>query len=121
MNFNRPAYIAAYFGYEDMIKLLLEKNLINLNTRDLLASAIRGTQSHIVHLFIQAGCDIVLKNEKEETYLHFAAKEGNAEIATFLIEVGLSLDTEGIWGKTPSDYVFYSEDPALKKVFKSYE
>ena len=65
------------------------------------------------------GVDINAKDEKEWTYLHFAAKNGALAVAKVLVEKGISVDSLNIKNQTPLDVAVENENMEMVDVLSN--
>jgi len=93
-------------GHDDIIKLFFEKVKDNkVKSIALLNAATKGNYEFVKFLVNNKGADINAKNDKGETPLICALKNGYFDIAKFLIEKGANVNAkENIWGVTPLMY-----------------
>jgi ankyrin repeat protein len=114
--------LAAHFGNEDAVKLLLEYGAdINQRGQDgnldnmAIHAAIAGNHAHVVKLLLERGADITAKCEGEWrrgfTPLHVAAYFGRDTMIGLLLEAGADKTSVTEQGKTPYDLAIFREHP----------
>ncbi len=68
------------------------------------AKLLKLGHDEIVELLIASGADINAKDGKERTPLHFAAEEGESDVAAELMRLGADVNARDIIGRTPLDF-----------------
>lgn len=63
---------------------------------------VKHQNQSLVEALINRGVNLTVKNEDGDTALHVAARMGNVEIASMLLEAGSDVNAEGKGGATPS-------------------
>jgi TonB family protein len=63
--------------------------------------ALKGGHDDIVKLLVDAGANVRLKNNDEESALHIAAKNGRTEATRLLLDSGADITTYDATGRTP--------------------
>lgn len=63
--------------------------------------ALKGGHDDIVKMLLDAGVNVRLKNNDEESALHVAAKYGRADATRLLLEAGADITTYDATGRTP--------------------
>jgi len=102
-----PLHLAAFFGHEDAVRVLLEEGAdasvvarhVSLAVAPLHSAAAGGNAS-IVRLLLEAGADANARQEGGFTPLHSAARNGDRESAEALIEHGADTAAATDEGKT---------------------
>jgi len=90
---------AGEMGYEEVVKLLVERGDFDINKKDksyqspLLNAAKRG-QRAIVWLLINGGADVNTKNKQNETALYNAAFRGHSAVVQMLINAGADVNAK---------------------------
>jgi len=57
---------------------------------------------NIIKMLVENGANVNIKDSGQKwTALHFAAREGHADIVEFLIESGAEIDPQDVFGNTP--------------------
>jgi len=102
---NSALHLAAFFGRNEMVSMLL-KNGMDINTlnnlqRSALIFAIAGKHKEIVELLIEKGISVHAKDNEQRTPLHWCAIQGNAEVAEVLIKHGANVHETDSDLKTP--------------------
>lgn len=117
-----PIGLAAHFGHEDAVKLLLELGA-NINARGTdgnlnnmpIHAAIAGNHEHIVKLLIDQGADIHVKCEGSWrlgfTPLHVAAYFGRESMIRMLVDAGADRTATTDNGETPHDLAITRKHP----------
>ncbi|OUM66898.1 hypothetical protein PIROE2DRAFT_25786, partial [Piromyces sp. E2] len=86
-----PLYLACQFGFEDIVKLLVESganiNSINDDWTPIEIACSNGFIS-IVDYLLEKGANVHLKTPREYKLLHIATEENNLEMVKLLIEKG---------------------------------
>jgi ankyrin repeat protein len=115
-----PLGLAAHFGNEETVKLLLEYNA-DINTRSTdgnlnnmaIHAAIAGNHEHIVKLLIEHGANLSVKCEGKWrlgfTPLHVAAYFGRESIIRMLLKAGADKMARTDNGETPVDIAITRE------------
>lgn len=104
---NSPLLLAAKFGQEDVLRLLLETGKVdaNLQGQDYytpLSWAARNGHEAVVNLLISVGkADIHLQNRDGCTPLALASMEGSEAIVQALLDSGADIDSKDNNGSTP--------------------
>jgi uncharacterized protein len=105
-----PLHLAAFFGQEDAVRLLLERGAdANVVARHEslkvtpLHSAAAGGHSSVVGLLLEAGADANARQEGGFTPLHSAAQNGDRESAEALLDHGADATATTDEGRTPAD------------------
>lgn len=75
----------------------------------------------LVEALINRGVNLTVRNEDGDTALHVAARVGNVEIASLLLEAGSDVNAEGYGGATPSQCVGRSSDKRMEQVLRDWE
>lgn len=104
-----PLGIAAHFGKEDIVRILL-RNHANPN-----AYSQNGFQSYPIHaallnqhdniakMLIEAGAEVNVVQNSRISPLHIAAQQGNIDLIIILLENGAHIQIQNDQGKTASD------------------
>lgn len=104
-----PLHLAAFFGRESAVQLLLElgadANVVARHETLRVAplhSAAAGGHASIVGLLLEAGADSNVRQQGGFTPLHSAAQNGDRESAELLLERGADASAATADGKTPA-------------------
>lgn len=101
--------LAAYFGHEDVARLLLLKganpNIPSRNGYNVypIHSAVAANYTMLAKMLLEAGADINVVQMSGATPLHSAAHNGNIELLIVLLEAGANVHARMEDGKTPAD------------------
>ncbi len=104
-----PLSLAAYFGNEDLTRLLLLKgadpNIPSKNGYSVypIHSAVAANYTLIAKMLLEAGADINVVQKSGDTPLHSAAHNGNIELLIVFLEAGANIAAKTEDGKTPAD------------------
>jgi ankyrin repeat protein len=96
---------AVNMGYEAVVKLLVGRGDVDINTKDksgwtpLSRAAERGYEK-IVRLLIDGGAAVNIKNSKGDTVLHKAALGGHEAVVRMLVGRGAAVDIKNSEGET---------------------
>ncbi|XP_021695049.1 uncharacterized protein LOC110674850 [Aedes aegypti] len=113
-----PLHTAAYNGYIEMVKLLIDHN-VNIDTKDdagrtPLHRASRNGHHEVVKLLIDNGANVNTTDNEGWTPLHYASRNGQLEVVKLLIDNGANVDTKNARGST--SFHFASQNGPLKVV-----
>lgn len=104
-----PLGIAAHFGKEDIVRILL-RNRANPNSSSQngyqvfpLHSALSNNQNNIAKMLIEAGAEVNVLQSSRISPLHLAAQEGNIDLIIVLLEHGANIAQKNELGQTASD------------------
>ena len=105
-----PLGLAAFFGHEEVVRLLLERGadprLVARNDRlqvTALHAAAAANHAEIARMVVEAGTPVNATQPGGSTALHAAAQNGNLELVRFLIDHGADRDAQLDDGRTPRD------------------
>ncbi|WP_411275653.1 ankyrin repeat domain-containing protein [Daejeonella sp.] len=104
-----PLGLAAYFGQEDVVRLLLLKgadpNISSRNGYNVypIHSAVAADYDMIAKMLLEAGADVNVVQMSGATPLHSAAQNGNIELLIVLLEAGANVNALTEDGKTAAD------------------
>ncbi|HQS51226.1 MAG: hypothetical protein B7X86_02335 [Sphingobacteriales bacterium 17-39-43] len=107
-----PLSLAAYFGNEDIVRILLlsgaDPNIPSKNGFSVypIHSAVASNYTMIAKMLLEAGADINVVQKSGATPLHSAAHNGNIELLIVLLEAGAIVDAKMEDGKTAADKAF---------------
>ena len=119
-----PLMLAAYYGYADTVRLLIDKgadvNAINSSHTTALVDAI-VTEGHVevVKLLIDNGADVTQKDYNGTTPLHWAAHLGYTEIVKLLINKGADLNAKDSNGDTALSLAEYRRDSDTAELLRA--
>src|SRR5439155_24639342 len=88
----------------ELLKKGIDINSLDEDGRSILMHALLASDASlgIVKLLIQNGADVNLREPKQQwTALHFAAREGRAEIVKLLLDNKSEVDARDSFGNTP--------------------
>ncbi|MEI8281470.1 MAG: ankyrin repeat domain-containing protein [Armatimonadota bacterium] len=117
----QPLHLAAYFGRNDVLKILLSTrvDLDTLSDNGLgvapLHSALSNGHETVARELVFEGADVNLANSSGWTPLHYAAQLGNRPLALFLKEHGAE-PRPGPEGKYPRDMALENGHQELVEV-----
>lgn len=104
-----PLHLAAYFGREDAVAMLLEAGAsVDAMTRNAMANrplhaAAAGNHNGVARLLVEAGADVDARQAGGHTALHAAAHHGNAELVEMLLQAGARPELTQDDGRTAAD------------------
>lgn len=104
-----PLGIAAHFGKEDIIRILL-RNGANPNAPSQngymvypIHAALSNQHDMIAKMLIEAGAEVNVLQQSRISPLHLAAQQGNIEMIIILLENGADISVRTDFGSTASD------------------
>ncbi|MCT1531622.1 ankyrin repeat domain-containing protein [Sphingobacterium daejeonense] len=104
-----PLGIAAHFGKEDIVRILL-RNRANPNSSSQngyqvfpIHSALSNGQDNIAKMLIEAGAEVNVLQSSRISPLHLAAQQGNVDLIIILLEHGANIAIKNDFGQTASD------------------
>jgi hypothetical protein len=103
-----PLHAAAYSGYSDVVRKLIEYGAVDINARDsggstplLLASEGHNfEEGFVLHLLLERGADINVQNHFGRTPLHRASFRGALGVVRLLLEHGADVEARNTIDKT---------------------
>lgn len=104
-----PLGLAAYFGNEDVVRLLLLKgadpNISSENGYNVypIHSAVSANYDMVAKMLLEAGAEVNVVQMSGITPLHSAAHNGNIDLLIVLLEAGANVNALTEDGKTPAD------------------
>jgi ankyrin repeat protein len=104
-----PLGLAAYFGHEEAVRVLLERGAdVNIASRNSfkvapLHSSVARRSASISRLLVERGADVNARQQGGYTPLHEAAQNGDDEIVELLLEHGADASVRSEDGKTALD------------------
>jgi len=104
-----PLGIAAHFGQEDIVKLLLthraDPNIPSQNGYHVypLHAALSANNSNISKMLIEAGAEVNAQQQGKISPLHLAAQHGNIELIILLLEHGANVQHFSTAGSSAAD------------------
>lgn len=104
-----PLGIAAHFGHEDIVRVLL-RHRANPNASSqngyhvfpLHAALSNGQNNNIAKMLIEAGAAVNVLQASNTSPLHLAAQQGNIDMIIILLENGADIAIQNDLGQTPS-------------------
>ena len=103
---NTPLHLAASLGHTDIMAALMEK-MVDVNVRNddgdtalHLAASANDTMAVVTIIHSNHGCDIDVRNLREETPLHCAVDKGHIGVVELLLVAGANLRTTQKSGKS---------------------
>lgn len=114
-----PLYSAIYSGNTEIVKYLLDHNA-DPNSKSYytfpLLAGIKLGNAEIVKSLIEYGADLGIKNTSAQTLLHYAIELKHTEIAKYLIDRGIDVDTRDISsGKSPLHFAMHMKNMEVVK------
>lgn len=107
-----PLGIAAHFGHESVVRLLLQHhadaNIPSQNGYRVfpIHAALGANDTAITKLLIEAGADVNAIQHGGITALHLAAQHGNIDIIIILLEHGVDISVRSDQGVSAADIAF---------------
>lgn len=101
-----PLSEAAGLGYTKLVKYLLSVNakiVFDGQDEPTLIKATHSGKFEIVQMLLNAGADINIKNDLDETPLHIAAQRNDLEMVRMLVRAGADINAQRIFDETPLD------------------
>lgn len=104
-----PLGIAAHFGKEDIVRLLLthgaDPNIASQNGYNVypLHAALAINQSNIAKMLIESGAEVNVFQHGAYTPLHLASQNGNIDLIILLLEHGADINSTTTDGSSASD------------------
>jgi ankyrin repeat protein len=104
-----PLHLAAYFGREEAVEVLLEAGApVDGTTRNAMANrplhaAAAGNHNGVARLLVEAGADVDARQAGGWTALHAAANHGNEALVDILLRAGAGPDLTSDDGRTAAD------------------
>ncbi|MCL7987378.1 ankyrin repeat domain-containing protein [Sphingobacterium sp. lm-10] len=114
-----PLGIAAHFGNESVVRLLLrhhaDPNIASQNGYHVfpIHAALSANDTAITKLLIEAGAEVNVIQHGSITPLHLAAQHGNIDIIIILLEHGVDISVRSDQGLTAADIAF---DKGFKEI-----
>ena len=100
-----PLSWAAQYGYNAVVKLLLEKGAEpaprDNSSRTPLSYAAQHGHEAVVKLLLEKGADLDPKDGSSRTPLSWAAKNGHSAVVNVLLEMGADLESRDSYSQTP--------------------
>lgn len=120
---NSPLHMAAFYGYERIINLLVqngaEVNATNEAGRTPLFNAVEADHVQAVEALLKNGADISKRySDKRYTVLHIAALDQRYEVSEALLEGGANIKVKDALGKKPIQYAKATKDKTLVALYK---
>lgn len=119
-----PLHLAADNGHDDVVKLLLQSQDVEIDIRNHLEQtpllvAVSKSYTDIVVLLIQAGANIEASASSDgRTALLMAAMQGSEELVRTLLEFGAHVEVVSEFGETPIEIV---ESDDIRGVLQLYQ
>ncbi|HKC66181.1 MAG TPA: ankyrin repeat domain-containing protein [Pyrinomonadaceae bacterium] len=120
-----PLGLAAFFGHEEAVKVLLDGGAeVNVSSRNALkavplrSAAVAG-HLDIARLLIARGADVNARGEGGQTPLHEVAGGGRIEFAKLLLDHGADINARGDDGKTPLTVALESRQTEMANFLRS--
>lgn len=104
-----PLHLAAYFGREDAVQVLLEAGApADATTRNAMANrplhaAASGRHAGVIRLLVEAGADVNARQAGGWTALHAAAQHGDGDVVAKLLEAGARPESAADDGRSAAD------------------
>lgn len=104
-----PLGIAAHFGQENIVRILLtngaDPDFPSQNGYNVypIHAALGANNNNIVKMLIEAGAEVNVVQSSRITPLHLAAQQGNIDIIILLLENGADISIQTDIGQTPSE------------------
>ncbi|MEJ2217731.1 MAG: ankyrin repeat domain-containing protein [Gemmatimonadota bacterium] len=104
-----PLHLAAYFGREEAVQVLLEAGApVDATTRNAMANrplhaAAAGRHDGVVRLLVEAGADANARQAGGWTALHAAAQHGDDDLVEMLLEAGAHPELVADDGRSAAD------------------
>ena len=117
--------LAAYFGKEDMVRLLLLKGADpNVSSRNgfnvyPIHSAVAANYDMISKMLLEAGAEVNVVQQSGATPLHSAAHNGNIDLLIVLLEAGANVNAITEDGKTAADKAYEKGFVEIGKILSS--
>jgi ankyrin repeat protein len=108
-----PLDFALFLNYYDIAEMLLKYKAPSLFADLYLADAIENRDSTKTDLLLRIGADIKRKDYLDNTPLHIASKNGDAEIIKLLLKYQADRTAKNREGKTPADVAINEETRSL--------
>ena len=111
---------AAWSGDLNALKVLVEKEKVNINSRYLsgqtpLIFAARSAKLNTLAYLVEKGADINAQDVNGRSALMFAARNGTLNIVHFLVSKGANLTATDIFGETPRSHICIDYSGSNKK------
>lgn len=122
-----PLHLAAYFGREDAVAVLLEAGApVDATTRNSMANrplhaAAAGNHNGVARQLVEAGADVDARQPGGSTALHSAALHGNQELADLLLQAGARPDLTMDDGRSAADLAEEAGHAALTSRLRALE
>ena len=119
-----PLHLAAFFGHEDVARLLLDRGAkVDAITRnDLenmpLHAAAAGRHFELCRLLVQRGAPVDAQQHGGFTALHAAAQHGDMTLAELLVTNGADVGIETDEGKTAADIAYEFEHDEIAEYLR---
>ena len=93
------------FGFEDYEEFFMKKNEYYIKVEENMFDLIHRGNYEAVYSRIKKGTSVNLRNDQDQTLLHYAVLYNQVKIAKFLISFGADLNKKDKFGQTVRDVI----------------